>query len=54
VRILLAIDHLPAEANEQLFGGTGVRLAAAVRHWLSATGLIERVFDFDAERFQQL
>jgi hypothetical protein len=30
-----------------------VCLAAAVCHWLSAAGLIERVFDLDAELFEQ-
>lgn len=41
-------------ANEQLLGGARLRFGAAVRHRLSAAGLIERIVNLDAELFEQL
>src|SRR5271163_405220 len=40
--------------DEVFFGRAAVSLTSAVRHRLSATGLVERVFDVHPQSFQKL
>src|ERR1700723_3442503 len=42
------------ELDEQLLGRFGLLIASAVRHWLTATGLVIWIFEVDLELLKQL